>query len=171
MSLSRHRLVGAALIAVALMTGGSKLSRLSDAEYAHYRALRVFMDDGQRKDYLKLKDPTERDQFLKDAGLWDKFYGLTDEQRQRVVDADVDLGFTRDMVYMAWGVPFERQRLTGREAQRSELFVYRFEIAKDGSAATVVGKHVDYKAVGQHQVELVVDDDIVTERKEKDHWE
>jgi hypothetical protein len=159
------------LLSIALMTGGSKLSLLSDGEYAHYRALRVFMDEKDRKAWLKLKTTEERDQALKDAGLWDRFYSHPEEVRSMIVEGDVLVGWTRDMVYMAWGPPFERQRLTGREAARSELFVYRFELDKDGAATPLVGKKLDYKAVGQHQIELVVDDDVVTEMKEKDRWE
>jgi hypothetical protein len=159
------------MLSIALMTGGGKLSRLSDGEYAHYRALRVFMDDKERKSWLKLKTTEERDQALKDAGLWDRFYAHPEEVRQQIVTGEVKQGWTRDMVYMAWGPPFERLRLTGREASRSELFVYRFELDKDGIATPLVGKRLDYKAVGQHQIELVVDDDVVAEMKEKDHWE
>ena len=164
-------LIATALVAIALMTGGSKLSRLSDAEYAHYRALRVFMEEDARKDWLKLKTPEARDQALKDAGLWDKFYAHNDEVRQQIVEGDVRVGWTRDMVYMAWDVPFERKRLTGREAQRSELFVYRFQLDKEGVATPVVNKGVDYKGVGERQIELLVDDDVVVEMKEKDRWE
>jgi hypothetical protein len=156
--------------ALAWLTAGSKLDRLTDAEYSHYRALRVYMDDGERKDYLKLKTTEERDQWLKDAGLWDKFYQHPEHIRQLIVEGDVQTGWTRDMVYMAWGAPFQKQRLTGRPAGRSELLVYRFEIDKDGVATPLVGKKTDYKAVGHKQIELILDDDIVTEMEDKGDW-
>lgn len=160
-----------AVVLVALATGGSKLNRLSEAEYDHYRALRIFMNEDERKEWLKLKTTEERDQWLKDHKLWDKFYAHPTEIRQQIVDGLVEKGWTRDMVYMAWGAPFEKQRLTGRPAGRSELFMYRFEIDKNGVATPLVGKHEDYQAVGQHQTELILDDDVVTEMVEKDHFE
>lgn len=166
-----RRATGACLLLIAMFTSGSKLSRLSEAEYAHYRALRVFMEEQDRKAWLKLKTTEERDQWLKDAGLWDKFYSYPPEMRAKIVEGDVKMGWSREMVYMAWGQPFEKMRLTGRDASRSELFVYRFEIDKDGVATPLVGKRTDYKAVGQHQTELVLDDDFVVEMKEKDRWE
>lgn len=157
--------------ALALGCMGSKLNRLSEGEYAHYRALRVFMEEPERKEWLKLKTTEERDAWLKEAGLWDKFYSHPEELRQQIVEGRVGVGWSRDMVYMAWGAPFQKQRLTGRPAGRSELLVYRFELAKDGSATPLVGAKADYQAVGQHQTELVVDDDVVAEMVEKDHFE
>jgi hypothetical protein len=156
---------------LALGSMGSKLDRLTDGEYAHYRALRVFMDEPDRKAWLKLKTTEERDAWLKEAGLWDKFYSHSEEQRQQIVAGEVAIGWSREMVSMAWGPPFQKQRLTGRPASRSERLVYRFEIGKDGSATPLVGKKADYQAVGQHQTELVLDDDVVTEMVEKDDFE
>ena len=157
--------------ALALLSLGSKLDRLSEGEYAHYRALRVFMEEPERKAWLKLKTTEERDAWLKEHQLWDRFYSHPEEIRQAIVDGEVAVGWTRDMVYMAWGAPFQKQRLTGRPAARSELLVYRFEIDKDGSATPLVGDKADYKAVGHHQTELFVDDDVVSEMVEKDAFE
>lgn len=159
------------LLLLSLPAAASKLGKLTEAELDHYRALRVFMEEGQRKAWLKLKTTEERDQWLKDHKLWDKFYSHPAEVRAQIVAGDVGQGWTRDMVYMAWGKPFEKQRLTGRAASRSELFVYRFEIDKNGDATPLVGKHTDYKAVKQHQTELILDDDVVTQMTEKDRWE
>lgn len=166
-----RRIHVAAVLFLALVTSAGKIGRLSEGEYAHYRALRVFMQEDERKEWLKLKTTDERDQWLKDHKLWDKFYSHPAEVRQAIVDGQVEKGWSRDMVYMAWGAPFEKQRLTGRPAGRSELLVYRFEIEKDGTASPLVGKHENYQAVRQHQTELVVDDDVVTEMTEKDHFE
>jgi hypothetical protein len=161
----------AAVVALACLSLAGKLDRLSDAEYDHYRALRVFMEEPDRKAWLKLDTAEERDAWLKEAGLWDKYYSLPEELRAKVINGEVGVGFTREMVYMAWGAPFQKQRLTGRDAARSELLVYRFEIDKDGVATPLVGKRTDYKAVGQHQTEVYMDDDRVTEMVERDQWQ
>src|SRR5688572_28141925 len=98
------RFVMVACLALALV--GGKLGRLSQAELDHYRALRVFMTDDDEKAWLKLKTTEERDQWLKDHKLWDRFYSLPPEVREQIVGGKVERGYTRDMVYMTWGPPF-----------------------------------------------------------------
>ncbi|MEQ1565355.1 MAG: hypothetical protein ABMA64_06935 [Myxococcota bacterium] len=160
------------LVVVALASAGSKLSRLSDDEYSEYRALRVFMNDDEQKQWLKLKTPEERKAWLEEHGLYQKFWSHDEEVRKQIVEGEVENGWSRDMVYMAWGPPFQKQRLTGREAERSELLVYRFEIDEDGVATPLYdSKRTNYKAVRQHQTEVYVDDDVVTSMVEKDRWE
>jgi hypothetical protein len=160
------------LALVALGTAGSKLSRLTDDEYSEYRALRVFMSEDEQKDFLKLKTGEERTAWLQEKGLYDKFWTHPEDVRKQIVEGDVELGWSREMVYMAWGAPFQKLRLTGRPYQRSEMLVYRFEIDKHGTATPMSdAKKTDYKAVDQHQIEVYVDDDVVTELVEKDQWE
>ncbi len=158
------------MTACLLLTAG-KWDRLEDVEKDHYRALKTFMDDKEEKAWLKLKTQEERDASLKDQGLWDKFYAHDAGVREQILAGDVRLGWDREQVYMAWGPPFQKQRLTGRNAARSEKLVYRFEVDKDGFATPLVGKKLDYKAVARYQVELVVDDDYVAALVEKDDWE
>ncbi len=70
------------------------------------------------------------------------------------------------------GRPFERKRLTGRQATRSELFVYRFEVDRDGIVRVwVPDSNTAYKAVRQYQMDVYVDDSRVTELIRKDQWE
>lgn len=166
-----RRLHAVFLLSLLWFGAASKLDRLTDAEQDHYRALRIFMEEKDQKAWLKLKTEEERNAWLQEQKLWDRFYSLTPEQREMVVAGEVKRGFSRDMVYMAWGNPFQKQRLTGREAERSEMLVYRFEVDKDGYASPMVGKKPDYKAVDRYQVEVLVDDDVVAEIIEKDDWE
>ncbi len=160
----------ALLLLLAPLTG-AKLGKLSEQEQIEYRVFAAFMTPDQQKTWLKLKTPEERTEALKTLGVWEKFYGQSPEMQQRIVAGDVQLGWSRDEVYMAWGQPFQKQRLTGREAQRSELLVYRFEVDKDGYATPFVGKKEDYKAVDQYQVDLIMDDDVVASLEEKADWE
>lgn len=162
-------LLTAALLVPAVAFGG-KFEKLEPEEQQHFRALEVFMDKDDVKAFFKLKERSERDAYLKELGLWDRFYAYPAEERAMIVASDVRLGFTRDQLYMAWAAPFSKQRLTGRPAERSERMVYRFEVDKDGYA-TPLGKNRDYKAVDRYQVEVIVDDDIVTEMKEKATWD
>ena len=156
----------------------SKLKKLDDEEYSHYMALRVYMDppDGankraktERKEFFKLKTRAERDQWLKDKGYWDRFYKYDPHIRQKIVDGQVQVGWDKHMIYMAWGRPYLRRKLPGRKAQRSEMFIYRFEELQDGTHQVwVEGSKDTYKAARLYIKELFVDDDTLAEIREKD---
>jgi len=162
-------LLTAAMLLPALAFAG-KFEKLDPDEQMHFRALEVFMDKDDVKAFFKLKERPERDALLQEMGLWDRFYRYDAAEQKMVVAAEVRLGFTRDQLYMAWAAPFSKQRLTGRPAERSERLLYRFEVDKDGYA-TPLGRNKNYKAVDRYQVEVIVDDDVVTEMKEKDTWD
>jgi hypothetical protein len=159
------------LLALAFPLTGSKLGKLSEAEQIEYRVFRAFMTEDDQKAWLKLQTTEERTTWLKEHKLWEKFYTESPEVQGQIVSGKVGLGWTRDQVYLAWGAPFQKQRLTGREAARSELLVYRFEVDKEGYASPLVGKKENYQAVSHYQVELVMDDDMVAELDKKDRWE
>ena len=147
--------------------------RLTDAEFDHYYALRVYMDDAERKEYLKLKTGDERDQWLKDKGLWDRFYQYDQAKRDAIVEGNVRNGWTLDMVYMAWGKPVDRKRMPGRKATRSELLIYKFEehLNDDGSRSAILWQadsQTAYKATRFFIREVVLDDDVVAEILEKE---
>lgn len=162
----------------------SRVNKLTETEFSHYYALKPFMTDDQRKEYLKLKTEAERDAYLHDhkAGanaaaaemtppLWDMFYKYPDNIRKAIVDGAVQTGWTKDMVLMSWGAPYDKKRLTGRPAPRSELLIYRFEKHADGSALVYVpGSKTEYKAVDHFTREVYVDADLVTEIIEKPGW-
>lgn len=161
------------LLALSLLgTVGSKLDRLDEAERDHYFALRVYMSDADQKAYLKLKTREDRDAWLKGKGLWERFYKYDDAKREAIATGDVKVGFTEDMVFMAWGNPFVKKRLTGRDAARSELLVYRFETTPDGATMVWQPKSkATYKAVAKFQLDVYVDDSRVTAIERKDGWE
>ncbi len=162
----------AVVLAGALLLGtGSKLKKLSDVEQDHFQALKVWMDEDQQKAFFKLKTEEERNQFLKDQGLWERFYQYDEATREQILLGDVQVGWTQDMVWMALGRPFKKKRLTGRPAARSELFVYRIEVAPDGSVMPwVPGSKTTYKAIDKYELQIYVDDEVVTEIVHKDEW-
>jgi hypothetical protein len=110
-----------------------KLDRLTAAERVHFDALRVWMEEPQIKAYLKLKTEAERNAWLRDNGLWDRFYKYDERQRQQIDEGRVAVGWTQDMVFMAWGPPHQRTRnIDPRVAGKSETMTYRFEVTEDG---------------------------------------
>lgn len=166
-----------ALSFTAVTTAGCSYTRLtkrlSDTEFDHYYALRVFMEDAERKEYLKLKTGEERDQWLKDKGLWDRFYKYDEGRRGAIIEGNVRVGWTLDMVYMAWGKPVDRKRMPGRKATRSELLIYKFEEHRneDGSRSAILWEadsKTAYKADRFFIREVVLDDDVVAEILEKE---
>ena len=154
------------------------VKNLDEEEYSHYMALRVYMDQPdargdrekkQRKEYLRLKTRAERDQWLKDNGFWDRFYKYQPHIRQKIVDGLVQVGWDKHMVYQSWGYPLIRRRLPGRKAQRSEMFIYRFEELADGSHQVwQEGSKDTYRAVRLYIKEVIVDDDLVAEIRVKE---
>lgn len=148
-----------------------RVKKLSETEYAHYTALRPFMEEDARVAWLKLKTEEERNQWLKDQGLWERFYKYEDHIRKAIIDGAVQTGWTKDMVLMAWGAPYDKRKLTGRPAPRSELLVYRFERHGDGSVVVYTpGSKSLYKAVARFTREVYLDMDVVTEIIEKEGW-
>ncbi len=158
-----------ALVALQACSWKRHIKDLSDEEFDHYYALRVFMTEDQQKEYLKLPTEEERDAWLKQHGLWDRFYQYEPHIREKIVAGDVQEGWTKDMVYMAWGAPLDRRKLPGRKAERSEMLIYRFEEQPDGTILVwTPDSKTAYKAVGFFEKEVILDDDVVAEIRRKD---
>jgi hypothetical protein len=149
-----------------------KLDRLSDAERECYDAVRVWMDAKEIKAYLKLKTEEERNQWLKDHKLYDRWYGYDERIRQAIRDGRVTVGMAEDMVLMAWGAPTERRRNTGRPAQRSETLVYRFEVSDDGEVLVwAPDSRETQNAVEFYRMHVVIDDGVVAEIEKRKGWD
>lgn len=151
---------------------GPKTKNLSDAEFDHYYALRVYMEEEQINTYLKLETQEERDAYLKQAGLWDRFYSYSAPMREAIVRGDVEVGWSQDMVLMSWGHPYQLRKLAGRKAERSEQWVFRFEVGEDNAVRVwTPDSKTYYKAKRLFVRELTLDDGKVAEIVEKEaHW-
>ena len=158
-----HALLLALSLSLSAQAGWqNKVKKLSDVEFDHYYALRAYMNEDQKKAYLKLKTEEERNQLLVDLGLWDRFYKYDEGTRALIIAGKVEVGWTKDMLEMAWGTPFDKRRLAGRAASRSELWVYRFEQTKDGGILVwEPGSKTQYTATRLFERELTLDDDRI----------
>ena len=174
------------IVALSLLAGcsiSSKIKRLDSYERDHYGAIKVWMDEAQEKEYLKLKSAAERDAWLKGetsalqrAGvkksLWDSFYQYDQATRDDIVSGDVQVGWSQDQLLMSWGAPYKRNRATKRTAVRSEILIYRFEVTKEGELMVwEPGSKESYHAVDKFQYEVHVDDTIVVEMVKKKNWD
>ena len=148
-----------------------RVKHLSDAEFSHYSALKVWMTEEEQKAYLKFKESPARDAYLVELGLWDRYYKLSESQKAQLDNGEVELGWTRDMVLMAWGQPHDMQKLVGRDAKRSERLVYRFEMHEGGVVYVWRPEaKTDYKAMKLFRKDVILDDDIVKEINKHDRW-
>jgi hypothetical protein len=168
----KRLLLAALVLATPASALASKLDRLSTAEQAHFEALKVWMDDKAQKSFLKLKTEGERDQWLKDHHLWDRFYRYDQHDRDQIVAKEVAVGWSEDRVYMAWGAPHQKQRLARQGAERSEMLIYEFEVAPDGAVLVwAPGSKVTHGAIARFRYEIVLDDGVVAEMHKKQGWD
>jgi hypothetical protein len=168
------RLLPIALLAVSLMgtCANKKYDRLEAEEKEHYTALKVWMDDKERKAYLKLKTREERDAYLKSKGYWDRFYQYDDRMRDLILGGKVHPGWKEDALVMAWGPSHNTKRLAGRSAQRSQILTYLFEVQPDGAILIWTPKSTtDHLAVRRYRVEVILDDGVVAELREREGWQ
>ena len=161
-----------ALLLGANAANAASTKRLEEDEKSHYAAVKVFMGEKERKKWLKLKTRDLRDAWLKERKLWERYYQYDDEMRQQIAAGEVAVGWPQDAVLMSWGMPHQRKRLTGRPAIRSEMFVYRFEVDYEGYVTVWQPKSkTAHLAVKLYQVDLVMDDAVVGELRQKDKWD
>lgn len=62
----------------------------------------------QQDSYLKLDD-AQREPYLKQIGLWDKWTALPAEERKAAMQGEVKVGFHEFAAFMAWGPPANSQ--------------------------------------------------------------
>jgi hypothetical protein len=169
----KSRLFVLVLTATLLGTGcmGKKVNRLSNTEFDHYYALKPFMDDAEEKTFLKKKTEEERNAYLQEIKLWDRFYSLSPSQREEVLTGKVVVGWSKNMVLMAWGPPWDQAKLIGSNTYNAWRWIYRFEKQADGSALVYVpGSKTAYKSVGYFSIELILKDDKVVELNRYKGW-
>jgi hypothetical protein len=137
------------------------------------------MSEEMQKSFLTLKTEPERTAYMKSVRLervppitlYDLFYQYDEHIRQAIVDGAVQTGWTKDQVLMSWGPPYDKKKLVGRPAPRSEMLVYKFERQEDGSVLVYTpDSKTEYKAVERFRREVILDSDVVTEIIEKPGW-
>ena len=141
------------------------IKRLEAPEQDHWAALRVFMKEEQKKNYLTRKTRSERDEFLKSLGLWDKYYSLDEKRREDILSFNVQEGWNQEELLMSWGVPYKKQMEAGsKHGVSAERWIYRFEEHSDkktGKRYILIWEEyskTEYKADRVFEREVVIDD-------------
>jgi hypothetical protein len=100
--------------------------------------------------------------------LWSYYYDYEPHIREKIYGGEVQEGWTKDMLLMSWGKPITSKKLAGRQAMRSWLYIYKFEKHEDGSILVwEPGSKTEYKAVALFKREVILDDDIIVEIRDK----
>ena len=121
----------------------------------------VIEDDAKQLEYLKLKE-SERQGFLEQVGLWQRWLELSNEERTAVETGKVEVGFKEFAAHMAWGLP-----ATTRSAEATGRHV-DFETFVRCTSGPKVGEYVrsnlDCDGTSS-EVEIAIENGIITEIK------
>lgn len=167
------------VLALSACSWHDRVKFLSDEEFESYYALKPFMSEDMQKTYLTLKTEPERTGYLKSVPLervppitlYDMFYQYDEHIRTAIVDGAVQIGWKKDQVLMSWGAPYDKRKLAGRPAPRSEMLIYKFEKHEDGTVLVYTpDSKTEYKATERFRREVILDSDIVAEIIEKPGW-
>jgi hypothetical protein len=141
------------------------VKRLETPEKNHWSALRVFMKEDQKKEFLMYKTRVERDSYLKDQGLWDKYYNIDEKRREEILSYNVQEGWNQEELLMSWGRPYQTQmEPESKNGIGAERWIYKFEEHTDkktGERYILIWEEyskTEYKADRVFEREVVIDD-------------
>ena len=138
------------------------IKRLEAPEKDHWAALRVFMQEDQKKDYLTRKTRPERDEYLKSIGLWDKFYNLDEKRREDILAYNVQEGWNQEELLMSWGKPHKTGLEHTDKASRAARWTYTFEVHQDKKTKKEYkiiweeNSKTEYKAVRTYDCDVII---------------
>jgi len=148
----------AACLAAAVSACATSPDRLPTLDRQFYENLE---SDREKEEFLDLK-AAERQSFLEQAGLWDRWTELTAEEREGVKNRDVKVGFKQFAAHMAWGPPADtREEMAGERKVRFETFI---RCTSGPRVGQYVRNNVDCDGTSS-EVRLAVEDGTVTEIK------
>ncbi|MCA9714267.1 MAG: hypothetical protein H6713_09315 [Myxococcales bacterium] len=112
--------------------------------------------EAQKTEYLKLDD-SQREPYLKQTGLWDKWTALPAEERKAAMQGDVKVGFHEFAAFMAWGPPANSQGSN----DRTHTYIRCSSGPKRGK---YVINNLDCDGTSS-EIELTIQDDVIVEIK------
>ena len=140
------------------------VKRLEEPEKEHWYALKVFMKEDQRKEYLTKKTRAERDEYLKGLELWDKFYELSERRRKAILDYDVAVGWNQEELLMSWGKPHKTGMEPTNKAPRASRWTYTFEVHLDKKTKKEYriiwepNSKTEYKSIRTYDCDVIIQD-------------
>ena len=118
--------------------------------------------EADQEAYLKLRKEDDRIDFLKQKGLWDKWKGLTEEERAAAKENRVEIGFHEFAVHMAWGPPADVRPVDAGD--RHVDFQIFIKCTSGPKVGRYVRQNIDCDGTSS-EVQVAVEKDRVTEIK------
>lgn len=143
------------LLAIACTSSPDKLP--TPAKNFYY----VMEESSQQQAYLKLEE-SERQGFLEELGLWQRWLELSSEERDAVSTGQVAVGHKEFVAHMVWGRPASTRQseARGREVQ-FQIFI---RCTSGPRVGDYVRSNLDCDGTSS-EVEIAVENGIITELK------
>ena len=151
--------VALSLVALAPSAGcASNPERLPQLDRQFYENIET---DREQQEFLKLKKG-ERQAYLEQLGLWNRWTELTAEERSGVEQRNVEVGYKQFAAHMAWGRPADERDVTsGDRKVRFETFI---RCTSGPRAGRYVRNNIDCDGTSS-EVQLAIENGLVTEIK------
>jgi hypothetical protein len=98
--------LGGLLLVMAGCTYEAAVRSLPVAERSEFWAYRKLMTPGQVRKYLARTTPAERQAYLRDIGLTQRFEALDEYDRHAVLAGQIKPGVSAEALYFIWGEPY-----------------------------------------------------------------
>jgi hypothetical protein len=121
----------------------------------------VMEDPAQQREYLDLEE-SERQSFLEQLGLWQRWLELSSEEREAVESGDIEVGYKEFAALMAWGLP-----ASVRDMEEKGRVVHYETFIRCTSGPRIgeyVRSNLDCDGTSS-EVELAIENGVITELK------
>jgi hypothetical protein len=153
--------VRAAALAALASVACASVERLPVLDRQFYYNLE---SEDDREAFLRLKD-SERQAFLEQRGLWQRWTELSAEERDAVKTGDVQVGYKEFAAHMAWGPPAQTRQA---EARGRNIRVETYHRCTSGPrVGRYVQSNLDCDGTSA-EVEIAVENGRVTQIKHLD---
>lgn len=149
--------LGVAVWAALLVAGcANSPDRLPELDRRFYYNLPSGADQQQ---FLKVK-ASERQAYLEERGLWDRWQALPASEREAASRGEVELGFHEFALFMAWGPPADTQ---DRDANGRPLQLHTFIRCSSGpKRGRYVRSNLDCDGTSS-ETQVSIEDGLVVE--------
>ena len=137
----RYMMLGSMLLVMAGCTYEAAVRSLPVAERVEFRAYRKAMTPGQVRRYLARTTTAERQAYLREIGLIQRFEALDTSDQSAVLAGQIKPGVSAEALYFIWGEPYYEE---GRR-NHYERWFYRgssFSLASTGDQPRNLGSQV-----------------------------
>jgi hypothetical protein len=111
--LSLSGLVGVLLVSTGCVPNAA-IQHLTPAERTSFDAYSNVMTPKQVNTYLAKATPAERNAYLNEIGLTQRFQALDPQDRESVLIGSIRIGMRADALYFLWGKPYLREGPPGK---------------------------------------------------------